>query len=505
MAPPLLLPLMLMLLRGLADAAPEAVPAVPWDSHQQAVDGTLGVPLPLPEGFLMGTATAAYQIEGGWNSSGKGPSVWDDYLHREPWRVVGEANGDVACDSLRLYRRDIQMIKEMGLDTYRISLSWPRILPDGTLLKVNQAGVKYYNAVIDELIKHGIQPIVTLFHWDLPLPLQHLGGWSNPAIVDYFEDYARFAIAAFGDRVKLWVTVNEPYQVCEFGYSDVIMAPFYNFTGVAGYLCTHYMLLGHARVYRMYKRDFASQKGRMGLAIHAYWFEPANPDDKRDHAAAERGMEFNLGWTAHPVFVGDYPPIMRSMVDRASAEEGLLRSRLPRFTRAEIDEIKGSADFLGVNHYQSLLAAHNDSVPGPSVYRDAKYTGSSHPSWPGFWTKSTPWGFGKLLRWVRDQYGNPPVLITENGYSDPNNNKQDEDRAAYFKGYLREMLLAIRDGCNVFGYTAWSLMDNFEWTLGYSVRFGLYFVDFDHPDRTRTPKLSAAFIRNVTRDRAVPP
>ncbi|KAK3911033.1 Myrosinase 1 [Frankliniella fusca] len=506
MHPPLLVTLVALAGLVLVDAATGSDTAPgPWDSGREAAADTLGVPLPLPAGFLMGTATSAFQIEGGWNASGKGPSVWDDSLHREPWRVSDKTNGDVACDSLRLYRRDVQLVKELGLQTYRVSLSWPRILPDGTLLKVNKAGVNYYNVLIDEMLAHGIQPIVTLFHWDLPLTLQHLGGWTNPAIVDYFEDYARFAIAAFGDRVKLWVTVNEPWQVCEFGYSDVIMAPFYNLSGVGGYLCNHYMLLAHARVYRMYKRDFAGQKGRMGLSIHAYWFEPANPGDKQDLEAAERGMQWVLGWSAHPVYHGDYPPVMRRMVDRASADEGLLRSRLPTFTREQVAEIKGTADFLGLNHYMSMLAAHNDSVPGPSVFRDAKLTMSTHPSWRGHWIKDTPWGFGKLLRWVRDHYGNPPVLVTENGYGDDGSTADDKDRTAYFKRYLREMLLAVRDGCRVFGYTAWSLMDNFEWTFGYSMRFGLYRVDFDHPDRLRTPKLSAMFIRNVTRDRAVPP
>lgn len=498
-------PAMLLLVMVLTASLAAADAKVPWDSYRQSLRQPQRT-LHLPDGFLMGTATSSYQIEGGWNASGKGPSVWDDMLHRQPWRVEDKRNGDVACDSLRLYRRDVEMVKELGMQTYRISLSWPRILPDGTLARYNKEGIDYYNRLIDEIIANGVQPIVTLFHWDLPLGLQHLGGWSNPAIVDYFEDYARFVIGAFGDRVKLWVTVNEPFQVCEFGYSDVIMAPFYNLQGVGGYLCTHWMLLAHARVYRMYKKDFAQQNGRMGLSIHAYWFEPADQGDLKDLYAAERGMQFNLGWTAHPIFVGDYPPVMRQLVDRASADDGLVRSRLPRFTKEEVAMLKGAADFLGINHYQSQLAKHNDSIPAPSIYRDAKYTGSSHPSWPGYgFTKNTPWGFGKLLRWVRDNYGNPPVLITENGYSDPVQEMRDEDRIQYFKGYMREMLLAVEDGCDVFGYTAWSLMDNFEWTLGYTMRFGLYHVDFDSPDRVRTPKLSALFLRNVTRDRAVPP
>lgn len=215
-----------------------------------------------PEDFLFGVATAAYQIEGAWNEDGKGENIWDTLTHDHPEYIQDNSTGDIACDSYHKVEEDIALIKNLGVDFYRFSLSWSRILPKGYSYKVNKAGIAYYNKLIDGLIENGIEPMVTLYHWDLPKDFQDLGGWPNELIADYFEDYAKVAFDYFGDRVKYWITFNEPYNVCYQGYGDTKKAPALNMTGFADYLCTHTVLKAHARVYHLYNDTYKpTQKG----------------------------------------------------------------------------------------------------------------------------------------------------------------------------------------------------------------------------------------------------
>ncbi|KAK3910651.1 Myrosinase 1 [Frankliniella fusca] len=504
---PLLL-MLLMLLLAPAAAAPDKAP----------VDQRT-----FPQGFIFGCATAAYQIEGAWNESGKGENIWDRVLHDKPNWVKGGVNGDVACDSYHKYKEDVAMLADLGMDVYRFSLSWARILPDGMLGNVNKAGVDYYNALIAELLSKNIQPVVTLYHWDLPQALQDLGGWPNPVLADYFADYADLAFRLFGDRVKMWITLNEPREQCPGGYGTGQSAPGIAQDGVADYLCAHTSLLAHARAYRLYHAKYAAgQQGRVGITLNSEWHEPKNSSSEEDRLAAERALQFEFGWFAHPIFseTGDYPAVMKERVMANSLAEGLSRSRLPTFTPEEVTLLKGSADFFGLNHYTTVLtspAPEGDtshlfrgellSVLGRSRGKDIGVTVSQDPEWPksaAFWLRSVPWGFRKLLVWIRDEYRNPPVYVTENGFAD-HGHVHDVGRISYATSYLEQLLKAIyEDGCDVRGHMTWSLMDNLEWRLGYTARFGLHAVNFSDPARPRTPKDSVALYRQMTRTRRLP-
>ncbi|CAK1602810.1 unnamed protein product [Parnassius mnemosyne] len=460
-----------------------------------------------PDGFRFGTATASYQVEGAWNEDGKAVNIWDHLTHTQPCIIKDCSNGDIADDSYHLYKRDVEMMRELGLDFYRFSLSWSRILPTSFPDKINEAGVQYYNNLIDELLKYNIQPIITIYHWDLPQKLQEMGGWTNPHIVDWFGDYARTAFQLFGDRVKYWITINEPYQVCNMGYGDVDLAPMLNIKGVAEYMCAKNLLLAHARAYHIYDEEFRSaQEGVIFITCNAEWYEPATENDTE---AANEHNDFQWGQYTHPVFsvTGDFPPAMKKKIAAKSAAQGYPRSRLPEFTSEEIEYIRGSSDYFGLNHYSTFLVYRNESVYGhyesPSFGDDLEALTYEKNEWKigeSEFTKYVPWGFYKLLTKIRRDYNNPPIYVTENGFA-TYGGLNDEDRVTYYKGYLNAMLDAIDDGSDVRGYTTWSLMDNFEWKQGYTERFGLYEVDYESPNRTRTPRKSAFVYKQIVRTR----
>uniref|UniRef100_A0A1B6D5W8 beta-glucosidase n=2 Tax=Clastoptera arizonana TaxID=38151 RepID=A0A1B6D5W8_9HEMI len=458
--------------------------------------------------FLFGTASASYQVEGAWNANGKGENIWDRLVHTKPETVVDKDTGDVACDSYHKYKEDVQLIKYIGFDFYRFSISWSRVLPTGEDNVINQDGISYYNNLINELLENGIQPLVTLYHWDLPQPLQDLGGWLNPLMAEYFECYARVIFSHFGDRVKWWITINEPSEIIS-GYSNAGYAPYLDLHGTGDYLAAHTLIRAHAKAYHLYDKEFRkSQNGKVSITINSMWNEPLTPTS-RDKDACERAMQFELGLFGHPIYSkkGDYPEIVREVVDKNSADEKRSRSRLPSFTSEEIKEIRGTFDFFGLNHYTSRYVTPGLEGPIPSLIRDSGVIKSCDPNWPtakSSWLKVVPWGFRKLLQWIKEEYDNPPVLITENGFSSskaPN----DTDRISYHFDYLTEMSLAIKeDQCNVIGYTVWSILDNFEWMRGYSERFGLYYVDFTNQDRPRIPKQSVEFFKSLCQTRTIP-
>ncbi|KAG8231276.1 hypothetical protein J437_LFUL010314 [Ladona fulva] len=449
-----------------------------------------------PEGFKFGTATSAYQIEGAWNEDGKTENIWDRLVHQNSAVIADGSNGDIAADSYHKYKDDVKILKELGVEFYRFSLSWTRVLPKGDVSVISTEGIQYYNDLIDELLANGIMPMVTIYHWDLPQSLQDLGGWTNEIMAEYFEDFARVAFSNFGDRVKWWITLNEPWVQSVLGYDFGWDAPRLNLHGVGGYLSGHTMLKAHALAFHLYDKEFRpSQKGKIGITLESFWMEPKTSDPK-DLEAAERALQFELGWFAHPIFSknGDYPPLMKQIIGENSKKEGLKRSRLPSLSSKWIELLKGSSDFFGLNHYTSYLVEADENGQDPSWRRDTRCKTSVNPLWPETgspWLKVVPWGFRKLLNWIKKEYNNPDVIVTENGVSDKGG-LADKQRVAYITEYMNEMLKAIKlDGCNISAYTCWSLLDNFEWLGGYTQKFGIYSVDFDDPERRRTAKESA--------------
>lgn len=452
-----------------------------------------------PNDFIWGSATSAYQIEGGYNIDGKGPSIWDVFSHI-PGKTHKGQTGDIACDHFAKFKEDIELISQMGLPAYRFSISWPRILPRGRG-EVNRGGINYYNELIDTLLENNITPWVTLYHWDLPLALQlEMDGWLNPKISDIFADYASVCFDHFGDRVKHWITINEAWVVSILGHGQGVFAPGRT-SNDEPYLAGHHLLLAHAKTVETYREKYQPiQNGIIGISNNCDWREPKtnSPEDIR---AAQRALEFFLGWFADPIYKGEYP---ESMVKR-------LGDRLPKFSKEEGQLVKGSTDFFGLNHYTTMFAAESSGdIDETSVYgnggisEDQDVALSVDPSWKstGMGWSIVPWGCNKLLHWIDQRYDHPQIFITENGCAFPDiiqNGKVDDTfRVEFLTGYIEQCHLAIEQGVNLKGYFVWSFMDNFEWALGYSKRFGLHYVDFN--TQKRIPKESARWFTKVIRN-----
>ncbi|XP_028166104.1 myrosinase 1-like [Ostrinia furnacalis] len=465
-----------------------------------------------PKDFVFGVSTAAVQIEGAWNTDGKSESIWDHLVHTNKSFVKDGSNADVAADSYHLYKRDAEMVHELGVDIYRFSISWPRILPTGLTNEINPLGLQYYSNLIDELLKYKITPMVTIYHWDLPQKLQDIGGWTNAHIVDYYTDYANILFKNFGSRVKYWVTFNEPMQTCLEGYGGTYRAPALNRHGIAEYLCTHNLLKAHASVFHLFNDTYRPQfGGEIGMSLDSNWAEPKT-DSPRDKEAAELYLKTHMGWYAHPVYSaeGNYPPELIKLVDEKSRQQNYTRSRLPKFSPAEVEYIRGTADFFGLNHYTTYLLSMADKEVGavPSHENDVGIVRIQDPNWPSMsssaWLKVVPFGFRRLLKYITKTYNGVPIIVTENGYADFSG-VEDSARVSYYNHYLNALLHAIHeDRSNVRGYFAWSLMDNFEWDDGYVSRFGLYLVDFNSPNKTRTAKHSAKLYSSVVSTRRLP-
>ncbi|XP_065341160.1 myrosinase 1-like [Cloeon dipterum] len=462
-----------------------------------------------PKGFLWGAATASYQIEGGWNENGKGENIWDRMVHAYDGGIKDNSTGDVAADSYHKYMDDVAALKETGVNFYRFSLSWSRILPTGRIDQINQDGIDYYNKLINALLDKNISPMITLYHWDLPQPLEDIGGWLNEEVVDIFGAYANLSYSSFGDRVKSWITFNEPLVQSHLGYGLGIFAPRVKGSGKTDYIAAHNQIKAHARAWRIYDADYrATQNGEVGITFNCAWDEPKtqNPEDIE---AAERALQFELGWFAHPIFSanGDYPPIMKEYIASRSAKEGYNMSRLPEFGQTWVNYIKGTHDFFGLNHYTSRLIYRVKGGNETSYENDQDLASSSDPSWPSSassWLKVVPWGFRKLVNWIHKEYNGVRLIVTENGFSDHGQIK-DDDRAKYYTSYINELMKAINlDGCNIFGYTAWSIIDNFEWSSGYTEKFGLYSINFTDPRRPRSRKFSAEVYSNIIANNGFP-
>uniref|UniRef100_A0A0S7EFJ7 beta-glucosidase n=1 Tax=Chrysomela populi TaxID=154003 RepID=A0A0S7EFJ7_CHRPP len=389
----------------------------------------------------------------------------------------------------------------MGMHHYRFSISWPRILPTGYANKINAKGVEYYQSIVSECLRHGIIPVATIYHWDMPVAIQDLGGFMNPDIVPHFVNYARVVIRSL-PGVGVWNTMNEPKLVCTRGYGEGAFAPGIQNSGYGEYQCAYVLVLAHAAIYRMYKKEFPHYKAKMSIVIDGEWNEPASKKIQ-DIEAAERRNQFEFGLYANPIFNGDWPQVVIDRVEEKSAMENYLSSRLPRFTRKQIEFVKGTFDFLGFNNYWTHIVAdaeESSSEGPPSYVNDIRVVFKDDPKWKvascGF--NIVPWGIRKMLKWCKDNYNNPPIFITENGVCDNGTSLIDFERIQFFQDYLGEVLNAIyEDGVNVYAYTAWSLIDNFEWLQGYSAHYGFYHIDFEDPERKRIPKKSARYYRDI--------
>ncbi|XP_065570473.1 lactase/phlorizin hydrolase-like [Artemia franciscana] len=458
-----------------------------------------------PADFKWACATSAYQIEGGWNEDGKGVNIWDTFA-AVPGNILDGSDGKIACDSYHKYQEDVALLKSLGVHQYRFSISWSRVLPQGTGA-VNEKGIEYYRNLTQALLDNGIEPMVTLYHWDLPQALEDHGGWHNSSSAEWFREFADVMFSRLGDKVKFWITLNEPWVVAFHGYGTGEKAPGVVGNGTGAYLAGHNLLRAHAMAYHLYNDNYkATQGGRIGITLNIAWHVPKD-ETQQSKDAAVRGLEFDLGWFANPVFVnGDYPAIMRQQIDRKDQEMGLTTKRLPEFTPEEKRLLNGSADFFGMNFYTSSVAEDFKFSPAKDDFNEDKDIKTyPDPTWyqaGSSWLYITPFGIREQLKYIKENYGdNTEIYITENGCSDTAGNLDDFARVYYYKRYINNVLKAIRlDQVNVKGYAAWSLMDNFEWSVGYTEKFGIHSVDFNNPERPRTMKESAKLYQKIVND-----
>ncbi|CAA7013711.1 unnamed protein product [Microthlaspi erraticum] len=464
-----------------------------------------------PEGFLWGTATAAFQVEGAVDEGCRGPSMWDTFTKKYPHRCQNH-NADVAVDFYHRYKEDIKLMKDLNTDAFRLSIAWPRIFPHGRMSKgISKQGVQFYHDLIDELLKNNITPLVTVFHWDTPQDLEdEYGGFLSGNIVKDFTEYANFTFHEYGHKVKNWITFNEPWVFSRAGYDVGKKAPGRcspyieewgkycedGRSGFEAYQVSHNLLLSHAESVDAFRKCKQCAGGKIGIAHSPAWFEPA--DLEAVGGTIERLLDFILGWHLHPTTFGDYP---QSMKDR-------IGHRLPKFTEAEKKKLKKSTDFVGMNYYTSSIVANmkepNPKSPSWEMDSLVKYESKTVD---GYKIGSKPAGgkldvyskgLRKLLKYIKENYEDPEILIAENGYGDDlgeyhndlTHGTNDHNRKYYLQRHLLSLHEAICDDkVNVTGYFVWSLMDNFEWQDGYKSRFGLYYIDFQN-NLTRHQKLS---------------
>lgn len=436
-----------------------------------------------PDRFLWGAATASYQIEGSPDADGKGESIWDRFAHT-PGRIWNGDTGDVACDHYRRYSEDVEMMADTGLNAYRFSISWPRIYPGGSG-RVNKKGFDFYRRLIEKLHLHNIKPALTLYHWDLPQALQDKGGWSNRDTAKYFAEYAAFLFENLDLPVDRWITLNEPWVVAYLGHAFGIHAPGINDFSTALQV-SHNLLLGHGLAVKRF-REIGRNGEPIGITLNLAPVHSLSDSDA-DQAAAERTDGFMNRWFLDPLFRGSYPQDMVELFSRSFT--------LPASEDEDSQLIAEPIDFLGINNYTRILvqagSSDDDFMGSPVNPPGAEYT---EMGWEVY-----PRGLYELLTRVHRDYGPLPLYVTENGaaYEDrlgEDGTVYDPRRVNYLQDYLLECWRALEEGVPLKGYYAWSWMDNFEWSFGYSKRFGLIYIDY--PTGKRYPKKSASWYKDL--------
>jgi beta-glucosidase len=419
-----------------------------------------------PQGFLWGTATASYQIEGAAYEDGRGESIWDRFSHT-PGKVKNGDSGDVACDHYHLYKQDIQLMKSIGVTGYRFSIAWPRILPDGTG-RVNQKGIEFYDRVVDELLSAGIRPFITLYHWDLPVELHDRGGWTNRDVAGWFSDYAAIVTRALGDRVQDWITLNEPWCTAFLGYDLGEHAPGIRNRQLA-VQAVHNTMLAHGMGMQAI-RAVSPTPCRVGITLNMGYNLPATDSDA-DRISAENAIDPLFEWFVPPIFSGHYSERLLSQGNE----------QRPVVQPADMALISARNDFLGLNYYTPTRFSGEGGVTRAVRNPNGEYTAMD-------WEVEPEGLYRILLKMKQITKGKVPIYITENGAAFPDQVApdgaiHDERRTAYLRGHLSAAQRAIAEGVDLRGYFEWSMMDNFEWAHGYTKRFGLVHVDFASQQR----------------------
>lgn len=438
--------------------------------------------LKFPDGFVWGTATSSYQIEGAWNEDGKGESIWDRFTHQK-YKILGGDTGDVACDHYHRMPEDVALLKSLGVNSYRFSISWPRIQPDGRG-KPNPKGLDFYDRLVDALLAAGIAPNATLNHWDIPQALEDAGGWPNRDMTGWFSDYARIMFDRLGDRVEMWATHNEPYVVAFLGYAFSIFAPGYADYSRA-FQSTHHLLLSHGKAVQVFRQG--GYKGKIGIVTDLQWAEAAS-DSEADQLANQRVLESSFDIFLSPLFHGRYPQYLMDWIGPMA----------PKVQPGDLEVISTPMDYLGINHYCTRLVSFDPSgglMRARLVPKTLPMAGFTEVGWG-----INPEGLADVLAYVQHKYGNPAMYIAENGCAaldrpDDSGYVADYERIGYLRGYLSAIHGAVERGANLRGYYIWSFLDNFEWAHGYTPRFGIVRVNYEN--QARIPKKSYHWYKDV--------
>ncbi|XP_050427753.1 myrosinase 1-like [Adelges cooleyi] len=517
-----------------------------------------------PKDFLFGTSSSAYQIEGAVNEGVSGERrfhlcVKDVFIKKQKYsdvfsvrsakdipkeyinrvKLVGYSKGsiifkvvdkivdkltsvadaDIACDSYHKTDVDVALLKELGVQVYRFSLSWSRILPTGYDHEPNGEAIQHYQDFIDKLLANNIQPLVTMYHCDLPQVLQEAGGWTNNFMIGCFSSYARFLFKTFGDKVKLWTTINEPRLVSE-GYGGIYgLAPFDHdlgatYSGIGDYLSIHNMLLAHAVAYRIYEKDFKpTQNGGVSICPDTTWAFPNDGNNENDKKASELVLQHYVGMFIEPLVTGEFPKIVLESIKDTNERKKFSTWRLVPFTDEEKKLLIGAYDFMAFNYYRALRVTMmsedkiKDETDLKKIDQRIEIVGDyADPSIP----IDDYNGFYNILTWLSKKCKkDTKFIICENGLKDIDNplitaEVKTKSKIEYHRGILVELSKAIKDGINVFGYCVWSFMDSYEWIMGYKDKFGIYEVDFENPDRPRTKKGCFNFFNKLFQDKKLP-
>ncbi|XP_050419972.1 cytosolic beta-glucosidase-like [Adelges cooleyi] len=522
----------------------------------------------LPKGFLLGTGSSAYQVEGGWDADGKTPSIWDTFFHSglnekvdfvnphgkiqkfkdktvneikgvgqsvvkqemveiksifKGFHILKKKNsslmaiknlytkddgGMIACDSYHKTDIDVQLLKDLGVQVYRFSLSWPRLLPHGDDYFYNDKGIAYYKNLIQKLLDNGIEPLVTIYHWDLPEGLQKLGGWANTNIIRYFTNYCNFVFETFGDKVKYWSTINEPRLVAE-AYAGSHSAPALGeyYSGIVDYMVVQNLLLAHAYAYKLYNDKYrGKQQGQISLCVDTVWFFPYDRNNEEHKRAAELAFQSFVGIFIQPLVTGEYPENVVKSVNETNKQLNKKIWRIFPFTEHEKELLKGAYDFIAFNYYFSWYAKPMSSEKDKTLKeQDLRVDimdndGLYNPN-------DINEGFRNVLYWFDKVLNHPKIFICENGFPESEGEDKSLEKKQFHYNMLYEVYQAIKKkNINVFGYCVWSFMDSLEWGGGYKIKYGIYGVDFKDPSRPRYKKENIfTFFERLFKTKTLPP